>query len=143
MRILKEKEAVLCKTQEQFYNVNQILSVIFNKNIGSDCWRHSKHKTCLSNDPQFGYGYDCIEWHKDHDYKILSYSEFMENDWKPKIGEKYWYIDDYYFSVDWAECGKYEHLYKNLKIGNCFRTRELARQAKKKIEQVLKECRHG
>lgn len=60
--------------------------------------------------------------------------------WVPKINEKYWYIGTY--GIQDASYYKDEWDNKCLKDNNCFRTRRLARIAKKKIEDALMECEH-
>lgn len=143
MRMLKEKEAVHCKTQKEFDAV--ILEFKKHNLMIFECvngfYIYLK-ETCLSKNKDGMAQIASRKLFKEYNYKILSYSEFMEDEWKPKIGENYWFID---FGIETEQIKRIKSPFDdtNMRANNYFRTRELARQAKKKIEQVLKECKHG
>lgn len=86
----------------------------------------------------------------DKTYKLQNKISIDEQIWIPKDKDKVWLVmcnGDYVrIKIDIKKT-TYEQKFKWLEncftSGSVFRTRELARQAKKKIEQVLKECKHG
>lgn len=144
MRTLKVNEAVHCRTIEQFITVNNILSKQFGKKLGIEEYDHGKEDTVLSNDHKFGYGYDGTAWHKDHGFKIYSFEDFVDGDkWKPVIGEKYWIL------LVWDITCINKRIWDNnktdnsfYKIGNCFKTRKLARIAKANLLKCINEQEH-
>jgi hypothetical protein len=62
--------------------------------------------------------------------------------WKPKDGEKYWYINEAFMVESvWFDN---EYLCKrDLCIGNCFRTKKKAQETLRKIKAVLRDSHKG
>jgi len=148
MRKLNEKEAVHCETLEQFNEINKILGIQFGKKLDASNWSIYGEKTCLSY--FLGYGFDEVSWHKQNGFKILSYAEFMVEEWKPEDGDDVWLITvkDDCVSINFhIQKTKYFNSWKWLDDcyaeGSMFRTRQLARDAKKEIQDVLKKARKG
>lgn len=57
--------------------------------------------------------------------------------WKPNVGEKYWYISDWFSETNIEFCdGIYEN--RLIKSNNCFPTKERAEEVAKKIRMLLK-----
>lgn len=65
----------------------------------------------------------------------------MKKQWKPKMGEKYWYIGCYVQPKQTWVSGTREN-HKEMR-GNIFRTKALALKAARKIRKVLREVEHG
>jgi hypothetical protein len=64
-----------------------------------------------------------------------------KNKWLPEIGESYWYIGSLRIIDNRNDNDGFDrHLFKS---NNYFRTRQLARIAKKAIETVLEDVNHG
>ena len=70
-----------------------------------------------------------------YEYPILDY-ERIEEEWKPKEGDKYYYITAE-LSVYW-EWENHCLSEKRIKVGNCFPTKELAEEKLKQIKDILK-----
>ena len=69
-------------------------------------------------------------------YPILTY-ERIEEDWKPKGEEQYFYIcGECRVIQDCWNNGTYEN--RLLEVGNCFPTKELAEEKLKQIKDILK-----
>lgn len=58
--------------------------------------------------------------------------------WKPKDGELYWYIDDF-FTVALSSWDNYSYEVRKQKIGNCFKTKSEAIAAAKAVKKLLSE----
>lgn len=65
--------------------------------------------------------------------------------WKPKEGEKYWYLHFSAYNLNWGEIlfSKYHDYFLTdfnmVKIGNCFRTKKEAQAKLKEIMELLKK----
>lgn len=144
MRTLKVNEAVHCKTAEQFITVDNILSRQFGKTLGIEVYGYGKDDTILSYHKELGYGYDGIAWHKDHDFKIYSFEEFMGIKlWKHVVGEKYWYLileRKIYIGYTTFVNDKWDKAC--IRNGNYFKTRKLARIAKANLLKCINEQEH-
>ena len=140
---LNEKEAVLCWTQEEFEKVcNELKKDGINvfHNFFS-FWKTYKEKTCVRIDKIDNSIYHCdLIYYQDQHYKILTYSEFMGDSWFPKVGEKIWYLETYGGKFYIYNC-EYKKEYGDSYL--VYRTRQLARDAKKAIQEVLKKARKG
>jgi hypothetical protein len=71
------------------------------------------------------------DWMIDHSYNP---------NWKPKLGETYWYIDAW-FGIEKTTRIKSPFDDSQMRVKNYFRTRDEARDALKKIKQILKVCK--
>lgn len=74
---------------------------------------------------------DGKDW--DADNKLI-----IDYQWKPKVGESYYYIDCYLEVVDdhWSD-DRFDNLVRN--SGNCFKTKEEAQKYAYKFSEILKE----
>lgn len=134
---LNEKEAVHCRTQEEFDKVAKIIDSKYSYNL----WEIHKENSCIScHDGSFTY---CsLEHYEYFGYKILSYSDFMGEEWKPKNGEWFWTLDEC-LKICEHRMDNRQHSLNKIKSGYYFRTRQLARDTKKEIQEVLKKARKG
>ena len=64
--------------------------------------------------------------------------QIVDYQWKPKVGETYYYIDCYFEVVDdhWSD-DRLDNLVRN--NGNCFKTKEEAQKYADKFIEILKE----
>lgn len=155
MKKLNEKEAVHCRTQEEFDSVIKELNkqgiywgVDYPTN-GSHCFKKYKNIVLLVMYKSIYFG--SVEFSQEHGYKILTYSELMGEAWTPKAGCRYWSIYTDPFPSDQQINLTIDAVFycddnfdkRNIQSNNYFRTRQLAREAKKAIEETLKKARKG
>ena len=143
---LNEKEAVHCRTQEEFDSVIKELNkqgiywgVDYPTN-GSHHFKKYKNIVLLVMYKILYYG--SVEFFQKEGYKILTYSELMGEEWKPVEDERVWFVT----VLDTIEISNticVDPRDIDYKTGNYFRTRQLAREAKKAIEETLKKARKG
>lgn len=153
---LNEKEAVHCRTQVEFdkvikeFNKHGIKWGIDYDDNGSYHFKKYKNIALLKMYGSIYFG--SVEFLQEEGFKILTYSEFMGEEikpWKPKTGENVWMItaNDYFIRIKLEIKNIKYNDYKWEKDcfinGTIFRTRQLAREAKKAIEEALKKARKG
>jgi len=56
--------------------------------------------------------------------------------WKPKVGERYWFIDFRFASSFCWRSNGFDR--RNCREGNCFRTKKEATQALQRVKKALK-----
>lgn len=68
--------------------------------------------------------------------------EEVDEQWKPRMGDTYYFFENYGTIVEdrWScDCDEMVVDEERWKLGNCFRTRELAERAAEEIKALLKE----
>ena len=149
MRKLKEKEVVHCKSVEEIEKTIKELNkqgiISFTKPNPVYIFKEYSINTGIS----FGYEgcnniqYSPIWWWKKEGYKVISFDEFFNiQKWIPKYGDKYWVVDYNGNIWDRIYVGNFNDKL-SLKYGNCFRTRELARHAKKEIKSLFNNLKYN
>lgn len=152
---LNEKEAVHCRTQEEFKKA--LIELVEKRGYtfgvcawvnqyDFDKWKTYKDKTCIVLDNINGstkrLGYSPTDYFYSKGYKFITYSEFMGESWSPKAGESAWTLYPYGNGFMICKEEYTNHYFKGSETW-FFRTRRLAREAKKALEETLKKARKG
>lgn len=149
MKQLKEKEAVLCETFHEFKKtILKFFPESDEKRIKRS-WGYCINENvcvCTNQLNSSDWEYANVEYYQGKKFNILSFTDAVGNYWKPDKLCKYWQIRacnnmrlDVKERINFGDWFDKKYIANN----NYFRTRQLAREAKKSIQEVLKKAKKG
>lgn len=120
---------------EDFTDKNKFVTFCCNSNFGTRDWNLSSFRLCTEEEKQKLLNHIHSN-HKDWDEDNMEVVPYV---WKPKAGEKYWFVSDKFKAWYSYYDPSNKLCYYDIKQNNCFYTEEICNKYAEELKRILKE----